>query len=361
MPKFLQKILNFLSAVIFLKWAANFFKAIINIFVPPTPFSHQTLFLLSLFAYFMSILSDGIVRKILLAVVGIFLISGVYWATTANKELWIYRDPKAKKEGLPLSAWITGAIFCIYIFVFLPMLLFDRISALGGQVALVAWPIISVIIAAAPNFMKLENDELRAKTPSPPRRQNLVILFGVNILVSCWFLFYFLIQNWLTQYPSLMADDFTQSAFVTNVAPTQLEQQIGFKPKQPRGVNILEAMELPLQEQLNGKLWSEVEKLLLPEERAKWVTTIAEQAKTKLSPVKEDRLWQVTSDVSSRDSGYTLELQAIWQGPHSRPEGSFPEQKSCLITPVYPQTVATSSVKCEPVKGGVGEQEPIVF
>ncbi|NES18944.1 MAG: DUF5357 domain-containing protein [Symploca sp. SIO3E6] len=364
MPKFLRKILDFLLAIVLLKWLLNFCKSVISIFVPTTPFSYQTLFLLSLFAYFMSMLSDGIVRKLLLAVVGIFLILGVYWATTANKELWIYRDQKAKpkKDGLPLSAWITGAILCIYIFICLPMLLLDRIPESGGPLALVAWPLISVIIAAAPNFMELEEDELRAKTPSPSRRQNLVILFSINILISCWFQFYFLIQNWLTQYPSLMADDFSQSAFVVQIAaPTQLEKQIGFQPKRPRGVAILETMELDLKEQLDGKLWSEVEKLLLPEEREKWVTAVAEKAKTKLSPVKEDRLWTVTSDVSSRDSGYSLELQAIWQGPHSRPESSYPEQKSCQITPVYPQTVATSSVKCEPVKGGIGDKDFIVF
>ncbi|NEP60073.1 MAG: DUF5357 domain-containing protein [Symploca sp. SIO2G7] len=355
MPNFLRKILDFLLAIVLLKWIVNLIQAAISIFIPSTPFSYQTLFLLSLFSYFMSQLADGIIRKLLLSLVGIFLILGVYWATTANKELWIYRDQKSKpkKDGLPLSPWITGAILCAYLFVTLPMLLLDRIPELGGKAALVAWPIISVIIAAAPYFMKLEKDELRAKAPSPRMRQNLVILFGFNILVSCWFQFYFLIQNWLTQYPSLLADNFTQSAFVINVAPTQL--------RQTRGVAILEAMELPLKEQLDGKLWSEVEKLLLPEERDKWLTTVAEEAKTKLSPVKEDRLWTVKSNASSRDSGYNLELQAIWQGPHSQPETSYPEQKSCQITPVYPQTVATTSVKCEPVKGKAEDQDPIIF
>jgi len=355
MFKFIQKTIDFFLAVVLLKWIGEFFQKIVNNFIPPNIFSYQTLFLLSLFSYFMSRFSDGIVRKLLLAMVGIFLVLGTYWATTANKKLWLYRDEKAKpkKEGLPLSPWITSTIVCVYLFITFPRLIFGSIPESGGQAALVAWPMISAVIAALPDFMGLkEDDELTTKTPPPPKRQNLVILFGINILLSCWFQFYFVIQSWLTQYPSLLADDFTESAFVVNVAPTQSEQ--------PRGVKILNEMELPLQEKLSGQLWSEVEKLLLKEEREKWVTSIADNAKTKLSPVKEDRLWIVTSDVSSRDSGYNLELQAIWQGPRSPSRKPYPIQKSCQITPVAPQAVETGSVKCEPVKGEAGGSEPII-
>lgn len=350
MFKFIRETIEFFLAVVLLEWIGGFIKKTVNFFIPPTVFSYQTLILLSIFSHLMSFLATGIVRKFFIGMVGVFLVLGVYWGTTSNKKLWLYRDEKAKpkKEGLPLSPWITGVIVCIYLFITFPRLIFGSIPESGGQAALVSWPIISAIIAAAPFFMRLEGEELTAKTPPPPKRQSLVILFGINILLSCWFQFYFLIQNWLTQYPSLLADDFQQSAFVERVIPTL--------PVAPRGVEILNAMEPPLQEQLNGKLWSEVEKLLLKEEREKWVTSIAEQAKTKLSPLKEDRLWEVTSDVSSRESGYNLELQAIWQGPRSQEGKSYPIQKSCQITQVYPQKVATSNVECEPVKGwGAGE------
>ncbi|NEP10353.1 MAG: DUF5357 domain-containing protein [Symploca sp. SIO2C1] len=352
MFKFIRESIEFLLTVVLLGWVGNSVKRTVNMFIPPSIFSYQTLILLSIFSYLMSLFTDGIIRKLLFCMVGIFLIMGVYWGTTANKKLWLYRDPKAKpkKEGLPLSPWITGVIVCIYLFVMFPMLFFGTTPESGGQAALVSWPIISAIIAAVPNFMGLEKDELVAKTPPPPKRQNLVILFGINILLSCWFQFYFVIQNWLIQYPSLLADDFKDSAFVINIAPTQSQQ--------PRGVEILEAMESPLNEQLNGKLWSEVEKLLLKEEREKWVTDIADKAKIKLSPVQEDRLWKVNSDVSSRDSGYNLELQAIWEGPRSKSAESYPIQKSCQITQVYPQAVATSNVECEPVKGEAGGNEP---
>ncbi|NET61691.1 MAG: DUF5357 domain-containing protein [Symploca sp. SIO2E6] len=380
-PNNFKKIIDLILAIILLKWTAELLKGIIGLFVPPTAssyFSYQILFLLSLFSYLMSQLADGFVRKLLLSLVGIFLICGIYWATTANKKLWIYRDEKAKpkKEGLPLSSWITGAIACIYLFVTLPMLLFDRVPSSGGAAALVAWPIISVVIAALPNFMGLEKDELKVKTPPPLKRQNLVILFSINILLSCWFQFYFVIQDWLAEYPSLLEDDFNKSAFVVNLVPTQLkeqiedfvvqvvptelEEQIGFQPKQRRGTEILEAMELPLQDKLDGQPWSKVEKLLLPEELNKWFPASVEQVKTKLSPLKEDRLWEVTSDVSSRDSGYNLELQATWQGPYNEPRLLYPIQKSCQINPVTPLAVVTASVKCEPVKGEAGGNEAIV-
>jgi hypothetical protein len=284
----------------------------------------------------------------------IFLIWGVFWGTTAAGQLRIgYKDKQ--KDGFPLSPWITGALVSVYIF-----------GGPTGEVrreALIYWPVISAIIAALPDFL---GEGFTLKAPPLQKRQNLVVLFGTQILLSCWLQFYFVIQNWLVQYPSLVADDFDQSAFV-------VKWESPLSPPPPRGALILESMEPKLRDQLNARPWSEVERSLLPKERQKLLNTLAKQTKQQMSSLEEDSLWQVTSDVSTSGSGYNLELRANWKGPRSGlQEKSM--TKPCQITQAYPPTTGetkpintqqespsrpVSRVVCQPVKGwGIEEQEP---
>ncbi len=321
---------------------------------PPSAFSWETLILLSLFSYYMSMLATDIVANLLVNFAWIFLILGVFWGTTAANQFRIgYKSPQ--NPGFPLSPWITGALVSLYIF------------GRSGEVpreALIYWPIISAVIATIPDFW---GNGFRLKSPPLNKRQNLVILFTTQLLLSCWFQFYFVVQDWLVQYPSLLADDFQQSAFVLKRGSSQSVT--------PRGALILNSMESKLTEQLNARSWPEVERSLLKANREKLINTTAKQAKQQIRQVEEDDLWRVTSNIASKGSGYNLQLRANWQGPRSNLQEpqAYSLTKSCQITPVArtrtpatrplntPQTSQAPSVsrfRCDPVQGwGIDEPD----
>jgi hypothetical protein len=326
---------------------------------PPSAFSWETLILLSLFSAYMAFLaSPGVLKELLRNFGWIFLILGVHWGTTAANQLRVgYKYPT--NQGFPLSPWITGALVSHYIF--------DVLGDTGdfSRDALIYWPTISAAIAALPDFLgETPDGGLTLKKAPLNKRQNLVVLFGTQLLLSSWFQFHFLVQDWLAQYPSLLADDFRQSAFV---------EKVGGSPKldKSRGAMILNSMEPTLRDRLNGKPWPQVERSLLKEERIKLIDTIQEQAMQQVTPLEEDGLWQVSSNVSERKGGYNLGLQADWQGPRSQ---SKPRSitKSCQITQAFPRRSAAtkpinakqapsvtpiSRFNCAPAKVGGVEQK----
>ncbi|MGB7440090.1 MAG: DUF5357 family protein [Coleofasciculaceae cyanobacterium] len=330
--KFFRDFFGFLASIPLVGW-------LIDTFRPKTAFSWQTLFWLSVFSYCMSLLADGVIQVLLGNFGWIFLILAVFWGTSASEQL--------KIGGLPLSPWLTGALASIYIFVII-----GGNSVQSSEAAIVYWPLVSAIIAVIPAFVK---DELNMGPPQPQQRQNIAILLLSQLLLSCWFQFYFIIQGWLAEYPSVLADhQVNRSAFVVKLEPT--------KRLSPRGTSILDMMASQLKEQLDARPWSEVEKSLLPEELNQLVQKIEQQAKDQISPVEEDMWWEVKHDISSRGSGYNLEMKEIWKGPRSGTQ-TYYVTRSCQITQVYPQsaeaTKAVSRVKCEPPKGW-GIDDPIV-
>jgi hypothetical protein len=326
----------------------------------------------------MAMIADGWLQDLLAHGSWIFLILGVYWGTTSANQLRIgYKENV--KDGFPLSPWITGALVSTYIF-----------GGPSGDVtgdALVYWPIISAIIAALPDFVgEKQGGGVTLKRAPLNKRQNLVILFGTQFLLSCWFQFYFVLQDWIVQYPSLLADDFRKSAFVVQWKSEQpvlslgrdglaVKWQSDVPANPPRGAALLDAIEPKLREQLNAKRWSDVEKRLIEGRRDQWLNSIAQQTKQQISPiVEEDNLWRIKmSKPTARSSGgYNFDLQAIWQGPRSAPQRSI--VKSCQVSPVKrrasaatkplnsPQTssaVTISRFDCKPVKGW-GIDAPIV-
>lgn len=303
----------------------------------PSPFSWETLIILSLFSYYMAILADSWVKHVLVNLGWIFLILGVYWATTSANQLRIgYKFPE--KEGFPVSPWITGALVSIYIF--------GVLENRTGQITpgmLVYWPIFSAILAAIPEFLSVD---FKLKSPPPNKRQNLVLLFTSQILLSCWFQFHFLVQDYVSQYPSVMADSFRNSAFVV-----KWESPLPSAP--PRGALFLDTIGNQLRDQLNTKPWPEIERLLLDKERKKLIESATNRAKKQLSPTLEDDLWTINSNVSSKGSGYNLKLNALWQGPRATNQPKT-LTKSCQITPFYPRASAAT----KPINGQ-SESAPI--
>lgn len=325
-----------------LTWLNNTFKFFLGIFTPETAFSWQTLIGLSLFSWGMSFLATSIFHFILASFSWFFLILGVYWATTSNKSLSIGK--------ILLSPWITGALITCYIF-----------GIFTGELptyALVIWPLISAVIAALPICL---DQDFRPMIPAKDKRQSLVWILTTQLILSCWFQFYFLVQNWLIQYPTITVDTFKESAFVVRINPDQSRQKL------PRGITILDLMASRLKKQLNNQPWFSVEEILLIRERDKLIQRI-EQIKAEVmeeiaSPViKEDSLWEISlGDIypGDREGAYRLELQALWQGPRSQPEPNLITQ-SCQIKSVNQgtdtDTALISQVQCDPAKGwGVGE------
>ncbi|HBY79692.1 MAG TPA: hypothetical protein DEG47_22425 [Cyanobacteria bacterium UBA11148] len=188
-----------------------------------------------------------------------------------------------------------------------------------------------------------------------------------QLILSCWFQFYFVVQNWLIEYPTLLTDNFRQSAFVVQM-PTLEVVNIPQVKILPRGISILDLTASKLKDELNDKPWSDVERVLLPKKREELLRKITNQVKEEMKQeiasaqiqIKEDEFWQVEyKNISMRGSGYNLELQALWQGPRSQSE-PYSITKSCQITPVNEQigeeSFQISEVKCNPATGwGVGE------
>ena len=327
----------------------------------PSAFSWQTLIVLFVFSWYMAWLStftksNGFVANLLANFGWIFLILGVYWATTSSSQLRIgYKEPS--KPGFPLSPWITGALVSMYLFGFL-----GNETGEFSRDMLIYWPMMSAIIYLIPDYL---GKDFTLKIPPPEQRKNQVIIFATQVLLSCWFQFHFLIQDYVAQYPSVVADDLEKSAFVVKWTRPMSEPI-------PRGALILDTMEPELRKQLNGRSWPVVEKLLLPKERKILIDKTLAQAKQR-SPVLEDDLWVVTSNASQKGSGYNLDLRADWQGPRSKNQ-PYLVTKNCQITQVSRLANAAnkplntpeenisntiSSIECQPRKGW-GEEKPII-
>lgn len=306
------------------------FESIIKFIAPPRAYSWQTLILLSIFSCIMSALSHNPLQNFLASLGWIFLIFGVSWATTENP---------VKIADFSISPWITGALICIF--------LFGHWSGEMQRLGWIFWPPISAVLASIHDFF---NDNLEFSPPTPPVKQRLVNLLLTNLLISCWFQFYFILQSWVGEYPTLLTDNFKRSAFVIKL---DSGQEI-----LPRGALILNSLESPLQKNLDNKPWSEVELWLL--ENKGNIDVITEEAKKQLPKSEEDLWWSPRLKILSAGSGYNLELISVWQGPRSQPE-EFYIRKICNINPVYVQNSAANAtelsspvigkLKCEPLSG----------
>ncbi|MFP5270896.1 DUF5357 family protein [Coleofasciculus sp.] len=324
----------------FLNWFNNTLKFLLGVFVPSKAFSWQTLIGLSIFSWLMSFWATNIFKILLESFSWLFLILGVFWATSSNKAFSIGK--------VSLSPWITGALITIY--------LSGVFTRELSPYALVFWPLVSAVVAALPVCL---DGNFKPKIPDRDKRQPLVWLFTTQLILSSWFQFYFLVQNWLVQYPTITADTFRQSAFVVRITIEESQQRL------PRGVTILDLMASRLEERLDNQPWSDVERMLLPSEREQLIEQIKAQVMQELTSddIKEDNLWQVSSgEISLRDSGYNLDLQALWQGPRSQPQ-PYLLTKSCQIISVTRRTDIGISllgqVKCDPAEGW-GVPKPIV-
>jgi len=294
-------------------------------FKPPKIWSWQTLILARVIVGVAAIFFTAFL-PILAIVSGLLLIVGVAWYTI--------KEP-ITIQGISIGSWVTGALICLLLFGIWgnPALL---------AVGVIAWPLVSAAVAAIPEFWQ---EGLNLKTPNPGVRQNLTILLLINLLLSCWLLFGFILQGWLQQYPSIAADELGRSFFVNKVA-------FGSNSV-PRGALVLNTVESRLKNQIDGKVWPDVERWLL-NANDRVVKLSQEVTQKELPRVEEDALWEYGADVSARDSGYNLNLLANWRGPGTRVEG-YHLRKDCRVILSRGRgvragsPVSLSDLQCNPV------------
>ncbi|MEM6424546.1 MAG: DUF5357 family protein [Cyanobacteria bacterium P01_D01_bin.128] len=285
---------------------------------PGDYYSWKTVLLLSLFSWGTSLLANAVDASRFT----IFLLSTFSWIFLAIAAGWGCQEKNFNLLGMPLSPWVSGAIVCWFA-------LMTWNPDANWVPALVVWPLVSAAIATVPNFVDWD---MTFKRPPMARRQQLVLLVAFSLLLSGWLQFHFRVQQWLTNYPSLMADDFRHSEFVY-VLPNQ---QMNLS----KGVPLLSAAENGLSANLNDVPWPRVERWLLNLDEQ--IELLEQSAKDNISAVAEQRFWGLQAIPLAAGDGYDLRLRAVWTGPTSESNGYFIE-KSCQIRPRQ-QAVAAPAV-----------------
>lgn len=306
--------INFLRSL----WAR-----IADVAFPEDYFAWQTLMYLGLFSFVMSwvaqlAVGDGWTVQIIATGGWLFFALGIGW---------LLEDYKVRLLGMPVAPWVMGAIGCLYFFTLVPW---------GSwPLGLMSWPLVSVAIAAVPQFFTYD---FKPKLPPPPRRQQLILLTLLALLISNWFQFYFRLQNWFDDYPSLLADDFSRSGFVFRMAEVPEEKA--------RGIVLLTAAETEITTALNDTPWPYVERWLLGLDEH--LGTIESKTVDSLASPEESSLWQLAAQRDALENGsYVLNLMAIWSGPAST-ENGYHLTKTCVIHPRSPATPSTPTTEAAP-------------
>lgn len=282
---------------------------------PPQWGSWQTLILLSVFSAIVASLTTSpppqFAQRIISSFGWVFLILGVWW--------FVY-EPNVKKKltffNFFLGPWIVGALICIY--------LFGTIEGrtVPTEAAFISWPPISAIIWSAPKFVKSDPATKSPiySNPTIERRQEIILVLLANLLISCWFQLYFQVQHWLGDYPNLQNEDFNRSAFLWR------PQRVNRSAALSYGTEMLNTATDVVNEQLEGKPWSEAERWL--EQLDRRVPQLRDTVQSRLPPVAESKLWDLNAKVVS--NAYDLQLIAAWLGPTSRPQG-YQLSRTCRI------------------------------
>lgn len=321
---------------------------------PPSWDSWKALIWISIFSWAVSMLTNGFIQAFIASVGWIFLIPGLHWFMHEEKlKLFGNVVINVKKNltfgKLYFAPWITGGLVCIY--------LFGGLLDTLPSAVFVCWPPISAAIAVAPKFIKFGPEY---KIPDPPVRQEIVILMLWNLLISCWLQLYFFTQYWLYQYPSLLTDDLSNSAFVYQVRPAD-------RPVS-RGNLILNQAETILRDSLAGQSWAQVEKWLLNLNQQLDIVRL--NIFERLSSLQENSYWRLEGRVLP-GTEYTVQINAIWQGPTATTDGYY-LTKTCQVTrvanvraelsppnkPALLNPVQQVKVECGPASGPIAGLPP---
>lgn len=280
---------------IFQKPLEDFWKWLEKQLKPPMIFSAQTLVLLSLYSLSVGILTTGFTQRFIISCGWMFFIAGTAWLMNEN--------PIRINDSILLNYWISGTIICLFVFGYI----LEQLQQLELWVIL---PLVVMLITAINDFT---DSKLKFHIPNVATRQKLVTLLAVHLLISCWLQFFFVANNLLNDYSTLIGENFNNSAFVI---------KLPLLPSPPaKGELILSSVLAPVKVKLNNRPWSEIAGLIQLPDHDSWIRDIHKAVLTRLSPGKEKSLWNIDTDVTSEDWGYKLELSSIWTGPTSHGQG----------------------------------------
>jgi hypothetical protein len=310
---------------------------------PPRLFSWQTFLLISVLCGGMALGYKIVFQKptyqsanaddLLAGLASVFLILAVDW--WASEKSWYI-------GGFHLGSWLTGALICLFVFAGLS----ETSGSEFPYLLLIIWPVISAMIALLHKLHKPAFDLSVAK---------IFILILTSLLISCWLEFNFFLQDWLREYPSLLADNFERSAFVIKVDFSGRETA--------RGVKMLNSIEEFLKSQVKDKSWTEVKEWLLeidrqlkpwPAKGQPWLKVrqwlmddelgkaFDDKIMANLGNLEEDNWWYLTIKIEPDESQYELTLQAIWRGPSSTAE-EYNMTRSCNISKTFEKKTPPAS------------------
>jgi len=294
-------------------------------FRPKRWYSWQTSIWLSGISGILSLLATlvgkplGLIATLIAYCGWFFLIGGTSWY--------------AKEYYSDFAPWITGAILCIFFFGN-----FD-IENWGWAVAI--WPIISAIIYGLPYFW---DESLQKKIPGMGDRVTILVVFGTQLLASFWIQFFIVLTNFIEEYPSFYSDDLSNSLFIVRTPSRRL--------RDPRGVFILDLLDVDLVEHYEGKPWGEVDAEMILDPSAT-TNQLFNEVLTKITPLKEDQYWLLQAPIAiPAGNGYNLILQYEWTGPQARLEDDYLIEKTCTLTPVMDtspqQRGQITAIACQP-------------
>ena len=294
------------------------------------PFSWQTALLLSLLSWLVVLLLQEPIAKKFVSFFGwFFLILGVDWALLGR----LFTVPIL---GLKIryGPWVTGAIVTLALYS-------NRLLLQDVPSALTTYPLLSALIASLPKFLR-PGPEFRL--PDPAGRQDIVLLLLLGSLYSCWFQLYFVLQDLVEQYPSVLADDFSRSGFVVRFdrSDTQVSN----------GVPILNVTEATIRNELDRRTsWIETQQWLrdIQSQIPQIATIVRYEVFGRQPQTKEYQLWRLNAKTLSNPqdpASLLLQLQALWYGSSSLGSG-YILQRTCTVQQALLQIPNSLS----PIKG----------
>ncbi|MDY6782449.1 MAG: DUF5357 family protein [Cyanobacteriota bacterium] len=298
---------------------------------PPKLYSWQSALILSVVLGLFSLIAIGIFG-IFAALFGqAFLLVAVFLLCT-----------EAAFIGTP---WLIAAL--ISAFLYLNLRHYD-ISNEIANLAIVAFPIIAATLALLPMFIDKENNDRAAKW------KNALLVYGVHILVACWIQLYFVMQGWLEEYPSLMAENFNRNS------PAVVKINFQREPVPSKGTALLDKIGEELSRQLNDQPWDTI-KPLTPDKLSARINTIKQAVGAEVASPAENALWRVQKDIIPESSGYIVYLEALWEGPKNQLQ-KIDSAKLCKVYQGFSKVnqfrESVGIVECQParkVKPIIGE------
>lgn len=310
------------------------FLGVKKLLVPAKAYSWQTFIYLSIFSWGISYFATAPIKEIIALFGWLFLIAGTAWYTT---------DDPLRVPGtfMPVGALITGFLVSVFAFG-------NEQSGITPR-TIVLFPTIAALVTAIPNFFVGTGTGAKTQIPKPENRQKLIVLFASCLLVSCWLQFYFVMENWLQEYPSLMSDNFKSSTFVMR---TEVPARTP-----PKGIYILNKLQPLVEEKIDEQPWSQVEKWL--QNANTNISNLSKQVllDKRLKDYEEKELWRIEPRISNpnpnKKDEYLLDILGIWTGPSSDPRGYY-LKKSCKILPIAnyaktkkpEETVVVAEIEC---------------